>query len=174
MNICSLPSCEKLTSTKFCSKSCAATLNNSLSPKREPRQKVNCLRCEKEFKVGKNSKGKFCSNPCSSKYRSETILNQWLNNEISGSNNSGELIPTIRRFLLEESDNKCSCGWSTPNPTTGQVILTIDHIDGNWKNNRRENLRVLCYNCHTLTPTFGSLNRGKFPNNNRSIGSRIR
>ncbi len=30
-----------------------------------------------------------------------------------------------------------------------------DHIDGNRSNNREENLRWLCPNCHSQTPTFG-------------------
>jgi len=28
--------------------------------------------------------------------------------------------------------------------------LEIDHIDGNKKNNAKENLQILCANCHTL------------------------
>jgi 5-methylcytosine-specific restriction endonuclease McrA len=31
-----------------------------------------------------------------------------------------------------------------------QSQLDIDHIDGNHRNNNRENLRVLCSNCHRL------------------------
>lgn len=39
--------------------------------------------------------------------------------------------------------------------------MQIDHIDGDYKNCRPENLRILCPNCHSLTPTFGALNKGK-------------
>ena len=37
----------------------------------------------------------------------------------------------------------------------------MEHIDGNSENNNIENLELLCPNCHSLTPTFGALNKGK-------------
>lgn len=37
------------------------------------------------------------------------------------------------------------------------IPLELDHIDGNGNNNSRENLKILCPNCHALTETY----RGK-------------
>ncbi|MFF1696652.1 HNH endonuclease [Streptomyces sp. NPDC058257] len=34
------------------------------------------------------------------------------------------------------------------------ITLQIDHVDGDWRDNRRENLRYLCPNCHALTETW--------------------
>ncbi|ANB06648.1 HNH endonuclease [Streptomyces ambofaciens] len=34
------------------------------------------------------------------------------------------------------------------------LTLQIDHINGDWRDNRRENLRYLCPNCHALTETW--------------------
>ncbi|MET8408151.1 HNH endonuclease signature motif containing protein [Streptomyces sp. NPDC005195] len=34
------------------------------------------------------------------------------------------------------------------------ITLQIDHVDGNWRDNRLENLRYLCPNCHALTETW--------------------
>lgn len=53
-------------------------------------------------------------------------------------------------------DRKCSsCGNVT---LLGQPIpLELDHIDGNRYDNQLANLKLLCPNCHALTPTY----RGK-------------
>lgn len=78
------------------------------------------------------------------------------------SGSSGKLKGPFREFMLKESNYSCSkCGWSKVHELTGKVPITIDHIDGNNKNNLYSNLRVLCRNCHALTPTYKGLNRNK-------------
>ena len=39
-----------------------------------------------------------------------------------------------------------------------KISLQLDHIDGDCSNNTKENLRWLCPNCHSQTPTYGSRN----------------
>jgi len=68
----------------------------------------------------------------------------------------------LRRYLVWKIGEKCShCGWCERHPKTGRVPVEVEHIDGNWKNNAAENLTLLCPNCHSLTPTFRGLNRGR-------------
>lgn len=37
--------------------------------------------------------------------------------------------------------------------------LEVDHIDGNWRNNRVDNVRLLCPNCHSATDTYRGRNK---------------
>lgn len=150
---------------KYCGSSCAAKRNNKLYPKRKANYNVirkTCLRCDKPL-IAKQKK--YCSIKCSASYTGDIIFKKWLRGEHEGSDTRGVLLPSIRLRLVQQTNYKCSeCGWGKPNPVLGRPILTIEHIDGNWKNNTPDNVRVLCYNCHTLTPTFGSLNKNGLSN----------
>lgn len=40
------------------------------------------------------------------------------------------------------------------------ISLHLDHINGNNKDNRLDNLKILCPNCHSQTPTYAGKNIG--------------
>lgn len=67
----------------------------------------------------------------------------------------------IRRYLFEKYNNKCcECGWGKLNKYTNKTPLEIEHCDGDFTNNKESNLKLLCPNCHSLTSTYKSLNKG--------------
>lgn len=68
----------------------------------------------------------------------------------------------LARALRDYYGERClRCGWSNRHEKTGKVPVEVEHIDGDWQNNRLTNLTLLCPNCHALTPTFRGLNRGR-------------
>lgn len=74
----------------------------------------------------------------------------------------------IAKGLLEEQCSECGLGseWNGR-----PLVLQLDHINGVRDDHRLGNLRILCPNCHTQTPTYVSRNR---TNPNRTPGHYVR
>ncbi|MFW6219729.1 MAG: HNH endonuclease signature motif containing protein [bacterium] len=142
---------------KFCSHSCSATYNNKLKIKRNTKNRKNyhkrkkriCLNC------GKITTNKYCNSKCQNDYR---------RNEIFKKIEAGDTTlnhKQYKKYLTHKYGEKCmECGWCEIHPITGNVPIEMEHIDGNSENNSLDNLKLLCPNCHSLTPTYKSLNIG--------------
>jgi hypothetical protein len=126
---------------------------------RKPR--AQCLNCGKEVA---QPGYKFCTNTCQLEHQYQAYITRWKNGLESGNISHGrntQISWHVRRYLKAKYGTRCTrCGWSERNPYTGRVPITIEHIDGNPYNSSEQNLTLLCPNCHSLTATYGYLNRG--------------
>ena len=121
---------------------------------------MKCLNCDKEI-IKRN---KFCSVICQKEFEYKKYINNWKKGKELGKRGEYQISMYIKRYLFEKYNNKCSkCGWGEVNKYTGNIPLEIEHIDGNYKNNKEENLILLCPNCHSLTSTYkgANLNNGR-------------
>lgn len=119
-----------------------------------------CLNCGTEFENRKNSTNKFCSNKCQREYQYKQYIERWKNGEENGLSGEYSISKNIKHYLLEKYNYKCEiCGWGETNSFTNTIPLEIHHIDGDYRNNKEENLKVLCPNCHSLTETHKSHNK---------------
>jgi hypothetical protein len=112
-----------------------------------------CTNCAKEYKAGKSSYGKYCSNKCQILYqRKQKLAKVELGTASAG---------WVKTYLLAKHGPKCmdpNCVWDFEKRP---IPVELEHIDGNGDNNTLENCILLCPNCHSMTPTFKGRNRGK-------------
>lgn len=128
-----------------------------MSLPKKPRN--NCPVCQHPVA---NLRCVYCSIHCQMENQYRQFIKKWLVGEVSGTAPHGGIVGHVRRYLFERSGSKCEkCGWSEVNPVTNKVPLTINHIDGVWRNTTLGNVELICPNCHSLTPNFGALNQGK-------------
>jgi hypothetical protein len=69
----------------------------------------------------------------------------------------------LKKRLFKEKIKKeiCElCGWAKVS-VDGRIPLELDHINGVHSDNRIENLRILCPNCHSLQITHRGKNKRK-------------
>ena len=172
---------EKVGTNDFCSRSCAATFNNTgrvrkskdedfdLSNIRKRRYKIvksavagekplvivstNCINCDIEMAETSYSTRKYCSAQCQQDYSFEQRFRDWFQ---CGKNFSNK---PIRDFLKVWKGYYCeSCGLSDWNGSS--ITLEVEHIDGNSENSSPDNVCFLCPNCHSQTPTYKARNMG--------------
>jgi hypothetical protein len=135
--------------TRYCSRKCSALAQ------KKPRSQ--CLSgCGT---IANWHRSNYCSISCAHGHRYRCRAEAFL----TEGGTRGYVSPHfLARFLRDYYGERClRCGWSKRHPNTGNVPVEVEHIDGNWENNRLTNLTLLCPNCHALTPTFRGLNRGR-------------
>jgi hypothetical protein len=134
----------------YCSQSCAAKVNNSTREKQGL-----CLNCGTAIAKFRS----FCGKKCEVNSKKNNLIDSWLSGSFRGGSDV-KLATAIRLYLIEQANHACTlCGWDKINPKTGNCPLHIDHVNGDCTDHRPKNLRVICPNCHSLTETYGALNR---------------
>jgi hypothetical protein len=103
----------------------------------------------------------YCSQTCGAKSKRDEKVKLWLDGkDVLTTRGKTSTAHWIRDYLLEQCENKCSkCGWGEINPHTGKIPLELEHKNGNFLDNRPENLEILCPNCHSLTSTYKGANK---------------
>lgn len=118
----------------------------------------HCLNCGKlnSFK-GYTYDNKYCDNKCQLELRSKQAYEKHKALFLEGKCTSR---PRIRQILTELRGYRCECcgisEWQGKD-----IVLQVDHINGEPYDNSPENLRLICPNCHSQTASFAGANRGK-------------
>jgi len=146
-------------SGRFCSSKCARGFSTKAKRKEINEKVSNSLKGKKFTEEHKKALKK---SPESILKQSESLKKYW-KGKIENIKNTlpFEQWPESlrRRTLFEEVNYKCEeCGYNYIDENE-KGPYQIHHIDGNNKNNKRENLKILCMNCHWKTDNWGFKNR---------------
>lgn len=152
----------------FCTKSCAAINNNVGKDRWKAKRKTHskkwrpliepaaCLWCG----TLNQKPTQLCSNTCAARFNQEIKAFLWLTGAHTASDPLGEIQGWLVKWLKELVDYTCqNCGWRKFHPLDGKPGVQVDHINGDNKDHRPENLRVLCLNCHWETETYCGRNK---------------
>jgi hypothetical protein len=137
----------------FCNRSCSASYNNTIFPKRDAAEKKFCLNCNCLLTSNKE----YCNHSCFHEKRYRDFIGQWLEGKIEGGNQY-TASSFVKKYLREQCSGACQiCHQDTwldqPMP------LVCDHINGNSNDHSPQNLRMICGNCDMLLPTYKSKNK---------------
>lgn len=139
--------CNELCEGKFCCRSCSAIYNNNERHKNRTPKQLKVLENKKFFtEMFKDYKG------------GERLKKIAEYNLLQLDFDDIESFERKRKRIILEQEGKCNkCGIDSW--LGSPIAIEIDHIDGNNKNNNRENLEGICPNCHSTTDTWRGRNR---------------
>lgn len=148
----------------FCSQKCSAIKHN-FDRGYKSREKFTrpCKGCGKIVfnKI-------YCSIKCQRNLLYKEYIERWLSGREDGFVGKNKTPSNyIRAYVMERANYQCEyisdgvrCCWNFIHPVTKKYVLHLHHKDGNFTNNKPENLMVLCPNHHYMTENMGALNKG--------------
>jgi 5-methylcytosine-specific restriction endonuclease McrA len=161
--------CGKPTETKFCSLSCSGKQQGIEHKIRYEANPKKCKHCSGPISYEGRNENVYCSRSCSITVNNKVPKRKkkfapkthWKILQLQDFER-GEIATrlTIRKLLIKTKGNQCAV-CSLPGIWHGKPItMIVDHEDGNASNNLPSNLRLLCPNCNSQTPTFCGRNKG--------------
>lgn len=126
------------------------------------REEIRRLGLDTEHMIGR---GRFRSNRGDRRLPIEEVL-------VFTPEQTGRRCPKlIKRALLESGvPDRCALCGTGPEWQGLPMTLEVDHISGDYRDNRRENLRFLCPNCHATTNTYCRKKRAAAAASVREVG----
>ena len=119
----------------------------------------NCIVCGTESRFKHSKTNQYCSVKCQQQKQYLEYIKEWKD----GNNAGGNKYSTskyIKRFIREKYENTC-CECGLKDAYNGKpIVLEVDHIDGDPYNNKEENLRLVCPNCHSQSSNYKNKNIG--------------
>ena len=139
---------------QFCSLSCSGLYNSRKRGLNKRPKVLDCGICNTSFKPLRSTQF-LCSSECKGLYEVEKSKVKFEEGKLTNNKAIRVALTRIRGYHCEE------CGISEWREKP--ILLEVDHINGDPDNNFPENVRLLCLNCHSQTPTFrrGNLNGPK-------------
>lgn len=114
---------------------------------------ATCKNCGHDFKYkAGTTTGTYCSILCTKESQKKERRQNFLEGKMVSRGLMKAHMVDIYGWKCVQCENTEWLGEPIP--------LELDHIDGNAGNNKPENLRLLCPNCHAKTPTHKAKNKG--------------
>lgn len=114
-----------------------------------------CRQCSAVFTPARASKGIYCSNQHQKDYEFDQKYIKFL----AGDSSDLVGVRSLKRAVIRRDGYKCSCcgiaDWNGK-----ELVLEIEHKDGDSTNNSPDNICLLCPNYHSQTPTYKAKNKG--------------